>query len=307
MSMSVHAAAAAEGLLLASSVGQQFADTAVSGPILLGLLAAAVAGVVSFASPCVIPLVPGYISYLTGMSGASQSATAAASGSGTLAPGTPAGAETSGTSGTRGTSAGSADLRRTNLRVAGAALLFVLGFTVIFVLGSASIFGLVAALRVQARTLTIIGGIVTIIMGLAFMGLVPALQRDTRMAPKRWTTWVGAPLLGAVFALGWTPCLGPTLTAIISVSAGTQGMTATRGVLLIIAYCLGLGLPFVLVALGSARAMRGVDFLRRHSRRIQIIGGVLLVLVGIALVSGLWDIFVAWVQAAFITDTVLPI
>ena len=197
--------------------------------------------------------------------------------------------------------------RSSTARVGLAALLFVLGFTVIFVLGSASIFGLVSTLRLQARTLTIVGGVVTIVMGLAFMGMVPALQKDTRMAPKRWTTWLGAPLLGAVFALGWTPCLGPTLTAIISVSAGTQGMTAARGVALIIAYCLGLGLPFILVALGSARAMRGVDFLRKHSRTIQLIGGVALVLVGIALVTGLWDVFVAWVQAAFITDTVTPI
>ncbi|ALA66619.1 cytochrome c biogenesis CcdA family protein [Corynebacterium lactis] len=274
--------------LLASDIGQQFADAATSGPIILGLLAAALAGLVSFASPCVIPLVPGYVSYLTGISGAAQE------------PGLPTGA-------TSPAAGGVGKRRGDNARVGLAAFLFVVGFTVIFVLGSASIFGLVSTLRVQARTLTIVGGVVTIVMGLAFMGLVPALQKDTRMAPKRWTTWLGAPLLGAVFALGWTPCLGPTLTAIISVSAGTQGMTAARGVALIIAYCLGLGLPFILVAFGSARAVRGVDFLRRHSRTIQIIGGVLLVAVGVALVTGLWDMFVAWVQAAFITDTVTPI
>lgn len=286
---------ASEVFLSASGIGQQFADTATSGPLILGLLAAALAGLVSFASPCVIPLVPGYISYLTGISGAASADGAGIAGAGAYGSG----------AGDQETVAKQSKAVRA--RVGLAALLFVAGFTVIFVLGSASIFGLVSTLRLQARTLTIVGGIVTIAMGLAFMGLIPALQKDTRLTPKRWTTWVGAPLLGAVFALGWTPCLGPTLTAIISVSAGTQGMTAARGVALIIAYCLGLGLPFILVALGSARAMRGVDFLRKHSRIIQIAGGVMLVIVGVALVFGLWDMFVNWLQIAFISDTVTPI
>lgn len=290
----------ADAAYLAAGIGQQFADAATSGPIVLALLAAAAAGLVSFASPCVIPLVPGYISYLTGISGAAVEA-----------PTLPVGVGDREDASSRANSGAAATKRpqkRTQRsRVGVAAILFVLGFTVIFLLGSASVFGLVSMLRVQARTLTIIGGIVTIVMGFAFMGMVPFLQRDTRMAPKRWTTWLGAPLLGAVFALGWTPCLGPTLTAIISISAGTEGMTAARGVALITAYCLGLGLPFILVAFGSERAMRGMDFLRKHSRTIQIIGGVLLVLVGIALVSGLWDMFVSWIQVAFITDTVTPI
>lgn len=258
-------------------MGAAFAEAAASGPLLLAVLAAALAGLVSFASPCVIPLVPGYISYLTGISGAAGEA-----GDGGVAK----------------------RRRAVQWRVAGAALLFVAGFTVIFVLGSATVFGLVSALRVGQRVLTIVGGVITIIMGLVFMGLLSPLQRDTRMAPKRLATWLGAPALGAVFALGWTPCLGPTLAAIISVSAGTQGWTAVRGVMLIIAYCLGLGVPFVLVAMGSASAIRGVDWLRRHSRTIQVIGGVLLVLVGIALVTGLWDVFVSWVTSAFITDAV---
>lgn len=270
----------------AQGIGQSFADTATSGPLLLALLAAMAAGLVSFASPCVIPLVPGYISYLTGISGASVADPLAALDQ---------------------PEKSKAEARSARLRVTLAAILFVAGFTVILTLGSASIFGLVSTLRVQARVLTIVGGIVTIAMGLVFMGMVPALQKDTRMSPKKWTTWVGAPLLGAVFALGWTPCLGPTLTAIISISAGTEGMTAARGVLLIIAYCLGLGLPFILVALGSASAMRGVDWLRRHSRTIQLIGGVLLVLVGVCLVTGLWDMFINWIQVAFISDTVTPI
>lgn len=286
-------------MLLASGIGDAFADAASQGPILLALLAAAAAGLVSFASPCVIPLVPGYVSYLTGISGAAGEAGAASP------SGAPSGAP-SRDDGPRGATA-VANQKKVRARVGLAALLFVAGFTVIFVLGSASVFGLVSTLRVEARTLTVVGGVVTIIMGLVFMGMVPALQRDTRMAPKRWTTWLGAPMLGAVFALGWTPCLGPTLTAIISVSAGTEGLTAARGVALIVAYCIGLGLPFILVALGSARAMKGVDWLRRNSRTIQMVGGAMLVLVGIALVTGLWDMFVNWIQVAFITDTVTPI
>lgn len=282
-------------MLLASGIGSAFADAASQGPILLALLAAAAAGLVSFASPCVIPLVPGYVSYLTGISGAAGESGAA-----------PPSRAPSRDDGPRGATA-VANQKKVRARAGLAALLFVAGFTVIFVLGSVSVFGLVSTLRVEARTLTVVGGVVTIIMGLVFMGMVPALQRDTRMAPKRWTTWLGAPMLGAVFALGWTPCLGPTLTAIISVSAGTEGLTAARGVALIVAYCIGLGLPFILVALGSARAMKGVDWLRRNSRTIQMVGGAMLVLVGIALVTGLWDMFVNWIQVAFITDTVTPI
>lgn len=245
-------------------MGDTFAGIAASGPLILGLLAAACAGLVSFASPCVVPLVPGYISYLAGIVG--------------------------GDVGRDGVKKGSRG------RVALAALLFVAGFTVIFVLATATVFGAISFLTLSATTLQRVGGVVTIVMGLAFMGLIPALNRDTRLTPKKLSTWIGAPLLGAVFALGWTPCLGPTLAAIISVAAGTEGVTALRGVLLIVFYCLGLGVPFVLVALGSAGAMRGIDVLRRHSRTIQIVGGVLLVAVGVALVTGLWARFIGWIQ-----------
>lgn len=244
-------------------------DVVSSGPILLALGAAALAGLVSFASPCVIPLVPGYISYLTGVVGGEMNF-----------------------EGEHGPTVAA----RSRWRVAGAAVLFVLGFTVVFVLATATVFGAISVLTLNADALMRVGGVITILMGLVFMGLIPALQITHRFAPRQWTTWVGAPLLGGVFALGWTPCLGPTLAAIISVSAGTEGMTAARGVTLIVAYCLGLGLPFVLVALGSARAMQGVGWLRRHSRAIQIAGGLALVAVGLALVTGLWAEFVDWVR-----------
>ena len=242
-----------------------FADLVADGPLLLGLLAAAVAGLVSFASPCVIPLVPGYISYLTGVVG---------------------GEMTLDEDGPR--------VSRKHWAVAGAALLFIAGFTVVFLLATVTVFGAVSAIALNAQTLTRIGGVVTILMGLVFMGAVPALQKDTRFQPKKWTTIIGAPLLGGIFALGWTPCLGPTLAAIISVSVGTEGFTAARGVVLVIAYCIGLGLPFLLVAFGSAKAVRSIDVLRRHSRAIQIAGGVAMIVVGIMLLTGAWDVFIGW-------------
>ena len=244
-------------------MGSAFADAVTTGPLLLGILAAAAAGLVSFASPCVVPLVPGYISYLAGVVGGEVDYDAD-------------GVKVSGRRG----------------RVGLAALLFILGFTVVFVLASVSVFGAISALRLNSEVLMRTGGVITILMGIVFMGVVPVLQKDKRMAPKRWTTWLGAPLLGGVFALGWTPCLGPTLAAIMSVSAGTQGMTAMRGTVLIIGYCLGLGLPFLFVALGSARAVRTIGWLQKHTRGIQVFGGVLMILVGLALATGLWAEFI---------------
>jgi cytochrome c-type biogenesis protein len=283
-----------------AGVGESFQQTATTGPLLLALGACMLAGLVSFASPCVVPLVPGYLSYLAGLVGAEAPPATAAEAKG------------------RGARAGSVALAdkveapkrvagRGRMRVAGAAGLFVAGFTVVFVLATATVFGVIQTLNVNRELLQRIGGVVTILMGLVFIGLVPALQRDTRMEPRRLTGIVGAPLLGAVFALGWTPCLGPTLSGVMAVSAGTDGTTAVRGVALIIAYCLGLGLPFVILAFGSASALRGVGWLRRNSRTIQIIGGFLLVAVGIALVTGAWDQFVAWVRDAFVSEVTLPI
>ncbi|MBM7459789.1 cytochrome c-type biogenesis protein [Rhodococcus coprophilus] len=272
-------------VVLASGVGETFQNTALSGPLLLAIGACMLAGLVSFASPCVVPLVPGYLSYLAGVVGAEAPAVTADQ----------AGART-----TKVRDDG-------RLRVAGAAALFVLGFTVVFVLATASVFGAISALAVNRELLMRIGGVVTIVMGLVFIGLIPALQRDTRPEPRRISSLAGAPLLGAVFALGWTPCLGPTLAGVISLAAGTEGTTAARGVTLIVAYCLGLGLPFIVLALGSARALRGVGWLRTHARTVQIVGGVLLIVVGIALVTGAWDVFVSWVRDAFISEVILPV
>ncbi len=278
-----------------AGVGESFQQTASSGPLLLALGACVLAGLVSFASPCVVPLVPGYLSYLAGLVGAE-------------AP--PVTVESAKREAARGGSTALSEKtakNRARLRVAGAAGLFVAGFTVVFVLATATVFGAIQVLNVNRELLQRVGGVVTIVMGLAFIGLIPALQKDTRMEPRRLSGIVGAPLLGAVFALGWTPCLGPTLSGVMAVSAGTDGTTAARGVALIVAYCLGLGLPFVILAFGSATALRGVGWLRRNSRTIQVIGGLLLVAVGIALVTGAWDQFVSWVRDAFVSNVTLPI
>lgn len=258
---------------LAQGIGASFGSAAATGPLALGLGAAMLAGAVSFASPCCVPLVPGYLSYLAGISGADA------------APSDRSG----------------------RWRVTGAAVLFVAGFTTVFVLATASVFGLIGALAVNRELLQRIGGVITIVMGLAFVGLIPALQRDTRPQPRRIPTLAGAPFLGATFGLGWTPCLGPTLAGVLSVAAGTQGTTAARGVTLIVAYSLGLGLPFIALAFGSSRALRGVDWLRRYARGIQVFGGALLIAVGAALVTGAWEEFVGWIRDAFVSDYITPI
>ncbi|MFC3963199.1 cytochrome c biogenesis CcdA family protein [Nocardia jiangsuensis] len=310
-----------------AGVGDSFQQTAASGPLVLALGACLLAGLVSFASPCVVPLVPGYLSYLAGLVGAeappvtptearSRRGTAhramrgpvrgAAGSSARAEPGTDSAAAAEPGTVEKGAAERRA-ARAGRLRIAGAAGLFVLGFTVVFVLATATVFGLIQTMNVNRELLQRIGGVLTILMGLVFIGLVPALQRDTRMEPRRITGLLGAPLLGGVFALGWTPCLGPTLSGVMAVAAGTEGATAARGVTLIVAYCVGLGLPFVVLAFGSAGALRGVGWLRRNSRTIQLVGGILLVAVGVALVTGAWDQFVAWVRDAFVSEVTLPI
>ncbi len=247
-----------------------FAETAAAGPLLAALGLAALAGLVSFASPCVVPLVPGYLSYLAAVVGAEDPA-------------------------------------QRRWRVAGSAALFVAGFTVVFVLGTVAVLGMTTALIANQVVLQRVGGVLTIAMGLVFIGWIPALQRQARFEPRRLAGLAGAPLLGAVFALGWTPCLGPTLAGVIAVASATDGASVARGVALVIAYCAGLGIPFVLLALGSGWAVGAFGWLRRHTRGIQVFGGVLLVAVGVALLTGLWDQFVAWVRDAFVSDVRLPI
>ena len=247
-----------------------FVSTVNSGSLVAALAVSLLVGLVGFLSPCVLPLVPGYLSYVAGLAGAD----------------------------------GGAVKQR---RMVAGAFLFVAGFTGVFVAGGA-LFGTLGSSIVEHHVaLQRVFGVITIVMGLVFVGFIPALQREARFTPRQISTLGGAPLLGAVFGLGWTPCLGPTLTGVIAVASATDGANVARGVALVIAYCMGLGIPFVLLAFGSARAVQGLGWLRRHTRGIQIFGGVLLILVGAALVTGLWNDFVSWVRDAFVTDVTLPI
>ncbi|MGH4011089.1 MAG: cytochrome c biogenesis CcdA family protein, partial [Pseudonocardiaceae bacterium] len=194
-------------------------ELATSGPLLVAAGVAVLAGAVSFASPCVVPLVPGYLAYLTGLVGVESDSAES-------------GAQSRG-------------------RVLGAVALFVLGFSVVFTASVVTVLGVADRLILNEVTLQRAGGVVTIAMGLVFVGLVPVLQRDVRMHPRPGLGprhVLGAPLLGAVFGLGWTPCLGPTLVGVIALAVGTPGGGLARGVLLVAAYCLGLGLPFLLLA-----------------------------------------------------------
>ncbi len=243
-----------------SDVG--FTEFAISGPLLLAAGLAVLAGAVSFASPCVVPLVPGYLAYLTGLVGV-DSHDGAAQGRG---------------------------------RVLGAVALFVLGFSVVFTASVVTVLGIADRLFVNEVVLQRVGGVVTIAMGLVFIGLVPALQRDLRIHPRPGLGprhLLGAPLLGAVFGLGWTPCLGPTLAGVTALAVSTPGGGLARGVLLVLAYCLGLGIPFLLLAWGARRAVRAVAWLRAHVRGVQLAGGALLMVVGLLLVTGLWAELIA--------------
>ena len=282
-----------------------FTELAAAGPVFVALGISVLAGLVSFASPCVVPLVPGYLSYLAAVVGVDEDT------ADLTRPNSRSGEEVREESAKTSISASAATkrsaIRSARLRVAGAAALFVAGFTTVFVLGTVAVLGMTTTLITNQLLLQRIGGVVTIVMGLVFVGFIPALQRQARFTPRQLSTLAGAPLLGAVFALGWTPCLGPTLTGVIAVASATDGANVARGVALVIAYCLGLGIPFVLLAFGSARAVQGLGWLRRHTRAIQIFGGVLLILVGTALVTGVWNDFVSWVRDAFVSDVTLPI
>ncbi|MCW2576193.1 MAG: Cytochrome c biosis protein [Modestobacter sp.] len=254
------------------------ADLVTDGPLLVAAAVAVLAGLISFASPCVLPLVPGYLSYVTGLvgTGARTPAAVGPAGSGSVA------------------TAVRTDERPSRGRMVAGALLFVLGFTVVFVIISTAFAGLGRVLLQHNDTITRVLGVVTIVVGLGFLGWLPLLQRTARLQARPAVGLAGAPLLGIVFGLGWTPCLGPTLTAVNSLAF--HEATAARGAVLGVAYCLGLGVPFVLVALGARWAVGATSFLRHNARTVTRVGGVVLIAVGLMLVTGAWTELMQWLR-----------
>jgi cytochrome c-type biogenesis protein len=231
------------------SAGEWFSSTVLDGSMLLALPVAAAAGLVSFFSPCVVPLLPGYLSYVTGLSAAELE------------------------SAKRG-------------RMLAGTLLFVLGFTTVFVLTGVT-FGVVgkALIDHQAVITRVLGG-VTIVLGLAFLGWFGFLQRDVRVHRVPAVGIAAAPMLGVLFGLGWTPCIGPTLGAVLSLALNEGGVG--RGAVLAVVYSLGLGIPFVLAALAFRRMLGAVGWIRRHQVWVMRLGGAMLVAVGILLLTGVW-------------------
>ena len=254
-------------------------DTVTSGSLLLAAPIAFAAGVVSFLSPCVLPLVPGYLSFITGLTGAELAGEEVPAGA---AAGAGAGA------GAGAVKVQDAEtLVRTKGRVLIGSLLFVLGFTFVFVSYGALFGALGQALVQYQQTISKVLGLLVIVLGLAFLGLVPGFQREFRVHKLPTIGLWGAPLLGVLFGLGWTPCIGPTLGAVQTL-AFTEA-SAARGALLSFFYCLGLGLPFIVVGLLFRRAMGTIGWVRRHSMLVMRIGGVMLVAIGFLLITGLWD------------------
>lgn len=239
----------------------------VTGPVLVAALVALAAGFVSFASPCVLPLVPGFLGYVTGLSDVALE-------------------------------------QRSRGRLVLGAVLFVLGFTAVFLLGAGIVSAASISLREHQTLLMRIGGVVVILAALVFLGV--GKQFSVRATWRPAAGLAGAPLLGAVFGLGWLPCQGPTLAAILAMAAPLSAESGTigRGLLLGAFYSLGLGLPFILMAAAWEKAGRASEWLRRHRKGIQVGGGVVLLLVGVLLVTGLWETVMVFLQTRLISGYV---
>jgi cytochrome c-type biogenesis protein len=236
-----------------------FTHAVQDGPLLVAVGVAALVGLVGFLSPCVLPLVPGYLSYVAGLSGS--------------------------------------DDARNQRRMVIGALLFVLGFSAVFVLAGVAFGALGEHIRNDRLVIERVLGAITILFGLAFMGWLPFMQREFKVRHRPPAGLLGAPLLGATFGAAWGPCLTPTLSAVNSMAYTSS--SAGRGAVLMAAYCLGLGIPFVLVALGFGWVTSALGFVRRHRLAVSRIGGVLLVLMGVLLLTGTWDHWMNLLRDAF--------
>jgi cytochrome c-type biogenesis protein len=233
-------------------------QTVLNGALLLAVPVAVLGGLVSFFSPCVLPLVPGYLSYVTGVTGSDL-----------------------------------AEARRGRM-VTGASL-FVIGFTVVFVSGGA-LFGYFGQTLQEYRdTVSKVLGVLMILLGVFFMGLMPWLtQREFRFHKRPMAGLIGAPLLGALFGIGWTPCIGPTLASVLALSSNQA--SAGRGALLTVSYCLGLGVPFVLAAVAFRKALGAFGWVKRHYVWVMRIGGTMMIVTGVLLLTGAWDSLVQDMQ-----------
>jgi cytochrome c-type biogenesis protein len=272
--------AAVLGAHAAASIAADAATSfqhAASGTLVLAVPVAVLAGLVSFFSPCVLPLVPAYLSYVTGMSAADLADQPPAVSDG---PGTAVATEALKASGSAGRRKG---------RVLLGSLLFVAGFSAVFILFGA-FFGYAGDhLAAHATAIDRAAGVVAIAMGAAFMGWVPGFQREWRFHRLPAVGLAGAPLLGVAFGVGWTPCTGPTLGVVLALAGNPDTATAARGAVLTTAYCIGLGVPFILAGLGFRRALGAFDLVKRHYALVVRGGGLLLIAVGVLLVTGEWN------------------
>jgi len=258
-------------------MGETFAGVASNGPLLLAIGVSALAGLVSFLSPCILPLMPGYLSYVTGLAGADLEAKKE---------------ETGG-----GVALATKTRTRTQGRILAGTVLFVLGFAVVFTLLATLVANIGITLKSHQRILEVVVGVLIVVLGLAFLGLIPGMQREFRITKLPNAGLLGAPVFGALFGLSWIPCTGPTLGAVLGL-ATTSGQT-DRAVVLALAYSLGLGLPFVLFGLFFSKLIGVFQAVRRNSRWVTRIGGVLLIGVGIALITGGWNSFLIWLLTTF--------